>query len=210
MNSIYVARHNFVAFFIVATCMAMAGDAWAITTVYSDRHSWEAAVANNFLTENFNSIPAGALSLGLNDAGLIDIRVNNIVGQITFTGSQFTGETDAPGGQTHDFVFPSPVIGFAGDWSGTTGNSLLVTMLGGDTVLFADYLAAPGSGFLGFVSDTPFTEAHMTDQGISGNELYNVDNLSFAPIPEPASLGMASIGLLWLVSLLRGARVRRV
>jgi PEP-CTERM motif len=202
MNLKMAARCSISTLAICAIFSAAAAFSQAATTVYLDRPSWEAAVAGSFLTEDFNGL-TDPLALGLNDAGLIDIRVNGAVGLMMFTGSQFIGETDAPGGQTHDYVFPSPVRGFAADWNGTTGNSLLVTMLGGDTVLFADYLTPPGTGFLGFVSDVPFTEAHMTDQGLQGNELYFVDNLSFAPIPEPSGITLAGLGILGLFAIKR-------
>lgn len=171
----------------------------AAVTVYTSRAAWEIAVANNFVTENFNSLTTGPLSSGLNSAGLFDIRVNGLVSGNQFTSGLFAGETSSQFGRTQDFVFPSAVSGFGGDWLLATTSAHLTVTINDETIQFDNYLAGNGNGFLGFVSSSPFAEARFDDEGHSGNEQYLLDNLSFATVPEPAAGAlMIVVGLLSL------------
>ena len=177
----------------------------ATVDTYTDRASWEAAVGNHFVTEDFNAVPTEPLSVGLNNAGLIDIRMNGGVGFGSLT-TWFQGDSRSQPGWTQDLVFRDPVIGFGGYWNGTTTNALLVAVVSGQTIRFSDHLAHPGSGFLGFVSDTPFTEARISDEGISPNETYTLDDLSFTTaMPLPPALWLFCFGLVGLL----GASGRR-
>lgn len=167
----------------------------AAITVYTDRSAWEAAVGGTFLTEDFNAIPDGPLQLGINDAGLIDIRANGAIGQMRWSSGGLLGETISQDGQTQDLIFPTPVKAFGGDWGDATTNSLLITIVGGETIQFDNYLSGFGDGFLGVVSTASFTEARISDEGTSGNEVYFLDNVSFSQVPEPGTLGVALVAL---------------
>jgi hypothetical protein len=170
---------------------------------FTDRAAWEVAVGNDFVTEDFNAAATKPLSVGLNNVGLIDIRVNGDVGFNSLT-TYFQGDSRSQPGWTQDLVFRDPVIGFGGHWNGTTTNASLVAIISGQTIKFSEYLAHPGSGFLGFVSDTPFTEARISDEGIAPNETYTLDNLSFTiAAPVPPAIYLLATGLLGLVGVAR-------
>ena len=188
----YLNRGTSLAIVLVVT-MGVATTSRAAITVFTDRTAWETAVGD-FLTEDFNSMPDGALSLGLNNAGLIDIRVNGAVAQNQFFNGRFIGDTRSQDGVTQDLVFSTSVVAFGADWGETTTNSLLITNISGETIRFSDYLSGDGTGFLGFVSDVDFAEVTMSDEGLSGNEVYTMDNLSFSNVvPEPAAIAVWSI-----------------
>jgi hypothetical protein len=170
---------------------------------FTDRAAWEAAVGNNFVTEDFNALSNRPLSVGLNNLGLIDMRINGDVGFSSLS-TYFQGDSRSQPGWSQDLVFREPIIGFGGHWNGTTTNALLVAIVSGQTIKFSDHLAYPGSGFLGVVSDTPFTEARISDEGVYPNETYTLDNLSFATaMPIPPSLYLFGTGLLVLAEMAR-------
>jgi len=79
-----------------------------------------------------------------------------------------------------------------------------------EIVRFSDWLAAPGTGFLGIVSDAPFdrvslvvadepagvdcSDPALLEQGC-GAASFAIDDVSFS-VPEPATLALLGLGLV--------------
>lgn len=185
--------------------------------VYTSRASWETALGGVIQTENFNGLTPGALSLGSNSAGLIDIdisgssvrenAINDGSHPLDIDGSNFyLGDVarSVTGASTLvSLVFPGAVLGFGADWESTTSLRGLTVTINGETVVFSDHLTGLGSGFLGFVAASSFTEADLDlEENTSGaNELFGMDDISFGDgdrIPEPLSLALLAAGTVAL------------
>jgi len=187
-------------------------------TVYTDRSSWESAVAS-FTTEDFNSVPIGQLSTGVNTVGSIEIEITgppesnkiepgsdslNINGTTFFQGEADTSGSDA-GFPT--LLFPSPITAFGGDWTETNTSGDLTMTFGGETLLFSDHFTGDGNGFLGVTTTSSFSEVEFGIEAASSNEIFGLDDLSYTgetgdftalPTPAAAPAGLAMLGLLAL------------
>jgi len=188
------------------------GEAQAGLIVFTDGTLWETQVGN-FVTEDFNNEPLRTLALGSNTfAGFsIDTVLN---GANTENANQIAAGTDSRNIDSTTFalldfdladavsvsslIFDNEITAFGADWTSTT-NAGLLTMtitINGDTLLFIDYLGTPGDGFLGFVSDVPFTRLDFGLSGSSNNEYFGMDNVVY--IPEPATVCLVGLGA-WLL-----------
>lgn len=138
---------------------------------------------------------------------VIDVVNSSWTGTPPFEGTaSFEGFSIVPGGvgtgtNTIQFIFPTPVIGFAGDWeSPASGGDLVVLIDGVQVVDFDAFLGGGVDGFLGYVHDTPFTtiEFSAINTAFAG-EVWDVDNVYWATIPTPASIiTLGAAGLLML------------
>lgn len=119
------------------------------------------------------------------------------------------------------FRFDDELFGFGGDWgdlldptgtfSSQDGNQLTVTVTvngNGDTIDIDDLLGDTGgtgdgeTGFVGFISDTPFTSIALTGTPVFAVDSFGFDNpiLVGPPVPEPSTLLVTTIfgtGFLW-------------
>jgi hypothetical protein len=171
-------------------------------TVFTDRASWEAAISSPTLTEDFNSFPVpGAqvsLPLGTTTVGIIDILVVGSGGAIAVIykfggpvpggdGQDLVGQTARSGLDTFSIIFPSPVNAFGAGFSDTCSGQHLTLNVAGSTVEFDNYLPSGSPlfgdcyGFLGVVATEPFDSVTFGQEGSSGNEVFRMDNVSFAP-----------------------------
>lgn len=194
-------------------------------TVYTNRTAWQSALAT-FQTETFNSLAVtsplapnvthtlGQVQFSYNGApnggypGVSD-TLSNVNGTRRFAGdiwdSAAGGGVTSPGPE--QFTFPSPVTAFGADFAGATNADRLTVTVSGVTFQLDQYLAN-GTGFFGVVSNTAFDKILLnTENASSGavDEAFGMDNLSFgtAPVPEPASLTLWSLGALGIVVLNR-------
>ena len=212
-------RGGIVLVVVVAALMAAGPASAAVITVYTNQAAWEAAVGGMFETETFDGLPVTtplaantthALGLvefeypGAPDIGSYDDDLPAITGDPDreFQGSVY--QATWGGGDTkpgpHEFTFPYDVMAFGADFRTTTSGAMLTATMAGETIAFDDYLADPGTGFLGVVSDTPFTTVVFdADGGGYTNEQFYMDDLSFSNIPEPATLSLLGLGALGLV-----------
>ncbi len=106
-----------------------------------------------------------------------------------------------------EFRFDNEIFGFGGDWGEATGafslddGNLLTITVNGDTISIDDLLGDPPgtgadeNGFVGFLSDLPFTSITLT-----GTAVFSVDSFSFdnailvgPPVPEPSTLLVTAV-----------------
>ncbi len=190
----------------------------ATITVYTDRSLWEANVGT-FSTEDFS---------GIADTGELAGNVEHTFGLLTFsytgapefgrpavTSNHFVGDDPQQGGGTtypgpHIFEFPYSVLAWGADFTEASTGALLDITMAGVTIALVDYLPAPGTGFFGIISDTPFNQVSLAAAGGPRfDEIFIMDNVSFGeqaetPVPEPASLLLFGTG-----ALVVSARMRR-
>lgn len=102
----------------------------------------------------------------------------------------------------NDFRFDAPIIGFAGDWNGTTDGSILHVDVNGTTIKFSDHLSSPGNGFLGVVDTAAFSSIFLSAPG-EDVEKFSVDNCRIASVPEPPAMLLLGSGLVGFLAFRR-------
>ena len=212
-------RARGVALFTVGLALALASQSEAATiTVYTDRSLWEATVGT-FSTEDFG---------GVADTGELAANVEHTLGLLTFsytgapdfgrpavTSNHFEGDPTQGGGTVfagpHVFEFPYSVLAWGADFTGASTGALLDITMAGVTIALVDHLPAPGTGFFGIISDTPFNQVALAAAGglFINDEIFIMDNVRFGeqadtPVPEPTSLLLFGTG-----ALVVSARMRR-
>ena len=180
--------------------------------VYTDRTAWETAViaipTGHFHDQDFESVPTGSLSTGLNSFHPFYVDIPGAPGLNSIDGS-FTPDpfSDAlsPNGSTYywgdvsatlsffDYPEMYEVIGFGADW---IIQGELIIEVQGTLIPFSTYLPT-GSGFLGIITD----QGEVTlIANLSGAAVFGMDEIhtgnTFVPIPAAAWLfGSALLGL---------------
>jgi hypothetical protein len=204
--------------------------------VFLDPDLWE-STAGPVAVEDFNRSDLGALASGSNPFNGFDIVIgvncspkienNNRVrdpnepffdfvtpGDTIYVSLEYDESDDV---SVEKLVFDQPTTAFSANWASTVGFAGNLTMTptnadgSGPTIRFEDNFAGyPGDGFLGFVSDTPFTELFF---GISSTmadyEFFGMDDAAYAvlpsefAIPEPGTLLLYGVGLIGLARATR-------
>ncbi len=176
--------------------------AYSATTTFTDRATWEAAVTGIIQTEDFNSItPFSFPANGTTPVGLISVEtVNNTnsrtkvlagTDSLNLNGSTFVQIfTDGDPVITATIIFPELVTAWGMDWGEYTVDDTQITF-GADISNESLFnLTGAYGGFVGFVSDTEFTQVEFSDPFISWARIV-FDDLSFAAVPiitQPPSL----------------------
>jgi hypothetical protein len=197
-----------------------AGAASATVTEYTDQTAYSAATSNS-TTVMFDSVtPPGTVLFG--DVTVGDLAFASDGSSFPFvvgSGAPFYGGTafftslsSAPGIDLSEVLctsLGSTAIGFIyGDFADGGGQPFTVTLSTGDSFQLSTP-ANPGSGtgFVGFVSDTPITSVTFSDNG-QGFDLLQVNESSARGVPEPAPFELLAAGLLSLALLGRRRAVR--
>jgi len=186
------------------------------------------------LDEDFEAVPSFFLGAGDNEVGLVSIFLDRngsegetqVVEPTDPNGSKgFVGviaNPNAGGGVGTDpkFIridFPQPVLAFAADFTRTIDTARLTLTALGAEVRFGDHLSEPpaaagvdppiGSGFLGLVFDEPVLEVVFAVEGAGTDpsQLFHMDDLSIATVPEPG----AALARLAALAALSGFATRR-
>lgn len=189
-------------------------------TAYTDKSDFLAAVDGEIEIEDFSTVSPGTLpggntitllgSIGFSYEGSPDGDQPLIGNNPSIPGSrEFMGEINADGipSGTHTFYFPYEVYAFGADfYRALTTAGLTLTVLE-HSFNFFELLDEPGTGFVGFVSDTPISYFTLDTARNDRSEVFWMDNVLFSPavIPLPAGLWLLLVGLGALVGLRRGA-----
>ena len=170
------------------------------TITYSSRSSWENATnvrtVHAIVTEDFDTQPIGSLTDNAsNTVGTVLVYPSNAPGSAIQDGTatrQVDGTpflrtlVDGSPLRTMDICFPEPVFAVGFDFSELpAADDVQVTLGNGDN--FTLFSAAGGvhDGFVGFVSDVPFSSITVEDPFISFSDV-GIDNLCFASLWRPS------------------------
>jgi hypothetical protein len=163
---------------------------------YDTRSDWEAAVLGPIYTETFDSIPPQTIADGV--GGIIATPTFDIflppgmvhgalVGDGRFRGDLHV--SDAQVFEYDEFRFAAPIHAFALDVGYVEDGfpGILVSVAG------EEFRLTQAGSFFGAISDAAFTSVVFRNGG-SAPRIYDIDNVSIAPIPEPAPWLLLAVG----------------
>jgi hypothetical protein len=209
-------------FACVAILAAYAVPAGAATMTFSDRTTWETAAGGASYTVDFNGVASDtSFSGAAYDAGPFTLEAIG-TGLVTWTGkldaSPFESggfwATDATtyalmetdfGNLTNEMVFDLPVLAWGADFVSALSGELLDLQLvdGGTETVQLDV----NTGFFGVTTDMAIAKiifkSRLEDPG-PNDEIFGMDNVSAAAVPEPSAVTLFGIG-----SLIVGAYISR-
>lgn len=160
--------------------VAFVGSASAQLTVYTDRTSFEAALSG-LTTETFDT--AMGFASGNNVYNGVNFFMSGSPGLNSIAGGVYNGDEFT--NTSLDIIFGSSILGWGADFSGAATAQGLEFTVNGFTVNLASSLGVPGTGFFGFISDTPFTTIDVTSVE-PPNEIYSMDNMTYG-VPAPGA-----------------------
>lgn len=191
----------------LAALLLCQGNLQAALTVFASRSEWNAAVGAH-QTEDFESFTdftplpftGGTFSTSAFDI-LVDANHGRI-GPTNNAGSQyrapylngvyFVGDVHSPETSHPNFntiVFSTPITAFAATFSALDDRGIDDVRIAGESLKLVPMPGSLGSlwSFLGVVSTTPFTVVDI--RNANGKlERYGMDDVGFAPVPEPAAM----------------------
>lgn len=204
------------AFAVVLAGMSV--PAHAGLTFFTNRGAWEAAVGT-FQTENFNSVVVGRLLPGTTNVGLLSFAhpgpqalgsLPEVSASAPVNGTRAITSAVGIDGNTmfgnlpeyNDYILPGASTAFGANWeSASSAGQLVLSIPVEGAFSLPSHLPYPGTGFFGFISDTPFTTLRVTGSSTSianPGEIYSIDNISFdgvAVVPEPGAYLVLATGL---------------
>ena len=217
-------------FSVIALSLIGYQDAFAVT-FFTDRPSWEAAVAgapitddpfdNNIANANVIIFDSGVVSTGVGS----NPTINRVIGGV------YDGHVDKNDALAYESItwnFPNPITGFGADFATACSGGFLVIIsdfegAGDMTVKIDDHLPGDCFGFFGIVSSSSFQSVTYTSGtgGPATAEFWNMDDLSFAtlqdeiiggtiiPIDQTALLlaGVQSVSMWMIPVVLSGAGI---
>ncbi len=163
--------------------------------IYTDRASWEGAVGGSFLEETFSDALLNPEIGVVSSVGVVDTTIIGVDGNL----GVWSDQVAAPS-QTTTFDFIPDITAFGGNWNlaGPTGpgTGIAVTLLDGSIVSLGQISRFLDFDFWGFVTDVAFTSVLLTEgTQASGVETFYLDNMVYAPVPEPGTFLLLGCGL---------------
>lgn len=192
----------------ISALSLLSAAALAQFTIYTDRTTWTAAVGGAPMIEDFEALATGALAAGVtHDLGLITFRVDLITA--TSSGASIAGSPAINGVRdlamnaddgmraiTVQFdVGAVTAFGFDIQGAATGGNAVLI--IGNDRFNMVSSVPS-GTGFFGVVANSgSFNTIMFGDEspGSLPTEIFNSDDYSFVPVPEPGTFMAIAAGL---------------
>ena len=171
---------------------------WATTvgvpTVYTDKTEWENALVGSFLTEDFSD---DVLNAGVSFVSTESGHIN--------PAEEYYQDVLASQSQNEPMTiwsFAPGITAYGGNWTlggpGGSGNSLLVYIA--DSSLQVGTISnSYGGGFWGFIFDTPFTSVKLIGGGGSNQQNYQLDDMVYSQVPEPATMSLLTLGVLVMI-----------
>ena len=199
------------------TALVLSTGASAVTVTYTDRGLWEAAITGAITAEDFNALTPSTIATDTTTSiGLLSIEtfntdsgthINDGTGARNIDGSNYL-QVRTDGGpigsiRSANLILPESIYAWGMDFS----------QYGDQThVSFLDITEQPigphnSSGFIGFVSDTAFSQIALTDPYISFSDV-GIDNFSYvSAVPVPAAVWFFGSGLIGLIGVARRKKV---
>lgn len=204
---------------VAATVLAATG-ADAGVTFYTSSSAFNAA-AHDLSSDNYGAYSAGQVVSQGGTLGQLTYTFNvasGLAGIITDDYNSFSGNSLAAqqvagplsgsdyffGGDSFTVTFPTPetAVGIFANINLPTTLTLTVGgVSGNDDVTVYD---TSTFGFIGLISSTPFTSVTF-----SANGSYNIPEIEFGNVPEPASWALMLAGFAGLGGLVRSRRSRQ-
>lgn len=191
-----------------ALCLLASMPCLATVLTSIDHNDWLGKLPGgvSITNDNFNYLRANADSIEFS-SGVISTGFNTITpAQNLIDGERYTAIVNSDGVNGYDAItwhFPHPVFAFAADWFSMNSLDGVSVEIAGTAVFFGDILGVPGTGFLGFISDSAFQTITFTTDGGVGNEFFAVDNLRFGgTLAEPPTLLLVAVFALLVASRL--------
>jgi len=207
-----------IAVTVGACALSLAQTASAAVITFTDRAAWEAAVTG-IQTETFDSVAAATLANNATTTvGSLDVETvvppgaggttrvedgaNNPLGTNVNGTNYLRFGLDGTPKREVNITFDTPVVAWGADYQfGPLTDPAEVTVDGVAT----NFGGRDESGFIGFISDTAFSDISFRDPFVSV-AFFGLDNLSTATaraVTEPAAAWLLGLGLLGLGGLRR-------
>lgn len=177
--------------------------AHATITIYTDRTAFMNALGGAPSTTETFVLPMSFV-VGNNFYDGINFQItgttaggNNISGGI-LNGDEFTNTSI-------NYVFPAPIFALGADFTGARTASGFNWIINGITTPV--FSSSPGTGFFGAISTDPFTTVDVNG-GASPNEIYSLDNMTYALVPEPSSFALLTLGFTAVIGFALARRAR--
>lgn len=161
----------------LALYMSYSGAAMGFTViVYTDKTEWESALAQQYITEDFNDqLLNDGVSYVSSESGHINV-MHGYYQDVLMSASSNEPSTV--------WTFVPQIVAYGGTWTlggpGGSGNSLLVYIDGIEqpvAVISNNYYG----DFLGFIADAPFNSVTLVGGTGSNQQSYKLDDMVYSP-----------------------------